>query len=549
MNHRYLAMVLVLYFLSANESVLAQEKTISGTIADSDSQGGVLPGANVTVKGTLISTLSDAAGKYSLVVPDKSKVLVFSFIGYRTREVKLGNQSVLDVKLEVDVIRDYWGVATALNIVRTTNVLQYSLTQLSGDDFTQARELNMASQLQGRVAGVNVSKTASGLAGSTRVIIRGAKSVGGLNQPLYVIDGIPMDNANFGQSSLWGGPDYGDGLTSMSPDDIASITVLKGVSSTALYGSRGANGVILISTKKSSVRKGIGIEFNTNLVTEHVINYIDLQHSNGAGELTGPTLATRVAAKAAVLDGTATGAPDRTTAFNGGWNSQGWGPRFDGTNVVQPDGIVRVYSYKGDNFKRFFETGIQASNSIALSGGNEHLNLRFSYSNLRSTAVVPNSGFNRDNFTLSAASKLGRRVTLGGKVIYSKEDVRNRPMISDSPGNAVQAVYVVPGDQDIAIYKQGPKLGAVPAGMTTPDGKNPGEEFQATSNRWGQNPYWAAHQYINSDKRDRVTASANLRYDLTDFLYVTGQAGIDGYKKTTQNLTPQVPVTCWQDLL
>src|SRR5258706_7025935 len=275
MKQRYLILKLMLILGLASTAALAQQRIVSGTIKDS--RGSSLPGVNVIVKGTSAGTVTDASGKYTLTVPENANTLVFSFIGYSSKEVEIGTQTSIDVAMEEDVKQLSEVVVTALGIERTTKALQSSVTQVGGENFTQARELGFANQLAGRVAGVNVTKVASGPAASTRVVIRGAKSLQGGNQPLYVIDGIPMDNTNFGQSGVWGGPDNGDGLNSISPDDIQSMTVLKGASAAALYGSRAAQGVILITTKKGTARKGIGIEFNSNLVFEKEINYTDYQ--------------------------------------------------------------------------------------------------------------------------------------------------------------------------------------------------------------------------------------------------------------------------------
>src|SRR5258706_9323847 len=276
MKQRYLILKLMLILGLASTAALAQQRIVSGTIKGS--RGSSLPGVNVIVKGTSAGTVTDASGKYNLSVPENANTLVFSFIGYASKEVEIGTQTSIDVAMDEDVKQLSEVVVTALGIERSTKALQSSVTQISGENFTQARELNIANQLEGRVAGVNVTKIASGPAGSTRVVIRGAKTLGSsTNQPLYVIDGIPMDNSNFGQSGVWGGPDNGDGMNSISPDDIQSMTVLKGASAAALYGSRAAQGVILITTKKGTARKGIGIEFNSNLVFEKEINYTDYQ--------------------------------------------------------------------------------------------------------------------------------------------------------------------------------------------------------------------------------------------------------------------------------
>jgi TonB-linked SusC/RagA family outer membrane protein len=533
MKQRYLILTVIWVLGLASTTALAQQRIVSGTIKDS--RGAILPGVNIIVKGTSAGTVSDAYGKYALSLPENAATLVFSFIGYASKEVEIGNQTSIDVGLEEDVKQLSEVVVTALGIERTTKALQSSVTQVSGENFTQARELGFANQLAGRVAGVNVSRTASGPAGSTRVVIRGAKTLAnnlGANQPLYVIDGIPMDNSNNGQSGVWGGPDRGDGLNSLSPDDIQSMTVLKGASAAALYGSRAAFGVILVTTKKGTARKGIGIEINSNLVAEKVINYTDFQTTYGTGALVGATPSSRVATKATTL-------ADWPTAFNGGWFGQAWGPKYDGSDALNSDGVVRKYNYAGDNFKRFFHTGLTSTNSIALSGGSETQNFRFSYAKLKNNDVLPGTGFSRDNFSMASNSKFGKKVTLVSKVLYSHEEAKNRPFISDSPGNAVQAVYKTMANEDVTIFKQGPKLGAVPVGMTTPDNKPVGAEFQRSNDLWGANPYWAAYQFINNDTRDRVNASANLKYDITSFLYTSGQAGMDWYTQRAEGLTPE----------
>ncbi len=263
-----------------------------------------------------------------------------------------------------------------------------------------------------------------------------------------------------------------------------------------------------------------------------MINYTDFQTSNGTGALVGATPSTRVATKANTL-------ADWPTAFNGGWFGQAWGPKYDGSDVLNSDGVIRKYNYAGDNFNRFFHTGVTSTTSIALSGGSETQNFRFSYAKLKNNDVLPGTGFSRDNFSMSSNSKFGKKVTLVSKVLYSHEETKNRPIISDSPGNAVQAVYKTMANEDITIFKQGPKIGAVPVGTTTPDAKPVGAEFQRSNDLWGANPYWAAYQFKTNDIRDRVTSSANLKYDITDFLYVSGQAGMDWYTLRQENLTPQ----------
>src|SRR6476469_5929285 len=323
MKQLNVVLVFMLLLVTAIPAI-SQKRTVTGKI--SDANGKPLPFVNVTVKGSSGGTTSNSDGVYSIAVPQGSNTLVFSFVGYKLNEINVSNRTTVDVTMQEDAGELGGVVVTALGIERKSKALQYSITQVSGENLTQAREINVGNALEGRVAGVNVSKTASGPGGSTRVVIRGAKTLGStLNQPLYVVDGVPIDNSNQGQAGIWGGADQGDALNSINPDDIASISVLKGASAAALYGSRAANGVILITTKKGTGRKGLGIEFNSNYVVETVQNLTDFQHTNGNGGYVGTTLENQVAKKAESIE----------DAWNNWWGLNGWGPKLDGSDVVQ----------------------------------------------------------------------------------------------------------------------------------------------------------------------------------------------------------------------
>jgi len=526
----------MLFLIAGIPEAFAQNRNITGKVTGTDGQPVV--GATVTAKGTQVATQTNSDGIFSLSVPGGVDRLEFSSVGFATQEVSIAGKSNVTVSLQASASQMSEVVVTALGVERNKRSLQASITTIGGENLTQAREISTANALEGRVAGVNVSKIASGPGGSSRVVIRGAKTLGStLNQPLYVVDGVPIDNSNQGQAGLWGGADQGDAMNSINPDDIASITVLKGASAAALYGSRAANGVILITTKKGTARKGLGIEYNFNYVLENVNNLTDFQTTHGNGGYVGTTLQNSVAQKPASLK----------EHWDQWWGATGWGPRFDGTPTVQFDGVTRPYSYTGDNWKRFYETGHQLTNSIALSGGSETQNFRLSLSDLRSDGVIPNSGFNRTNVTLSTNSKFGKRLSVTSKVMYSNEKTKNRPNLSDSPGNGILGVYYIPGDVNVLDYIGDPnKPGAVPSlemqqekGIQIGDGKAPGEEFQVSNDLWHQNPYWAAYQFQNTDVRDRVIGSGEARYNITDFLYVQGQAGMDWYTLKGTRLTPQ----------
>lgn len=536
MKQQHLVLVFFLLLLSAIPAAFAQNRIVSGKITDAS--GRPVVGATVAAKGTPTATQTNPDGVFSLSVPNKVQRLVVTSIGFTSQDVSISGKSNISVALQASASELNEVVVTALGRERSKKSLQFSVTTVGGENFTQARENSTANALAGRVAGVNVTKIASGPGASSRVVIRGAKTLGStLNQPLYVIDGVPIDNSNFGQAGLWGGADQGDGMSSINPDDIASMTVLKGASAAALYGSRAANGVILITTKRGSARKGLGIEFNSNYVFETVQNLTDLQTSHGSGGYVGDSLQTRVAKFPTSID----------QNWNNYWSESAWGPKFDGSPEVQFDGITRPYSYAGDNWKRFYKIGNALTNSIAFTGGSETQNFRFSAAQLKNTGVVPNSGFDRTNLSLATNSKFGKKLSANTKIMYSNEQVKNRPNLSDGPGNAVQSIYHLPGDINVLDLIGDPnKPGAVPSlemqnqkGIKIFDGKLPGEEFQRAPDLWTQNPYWAAYQQINSDTRDRVITTGNARYDITDFLYISGQAGMDWFTKRGTQLTPQ----------
>jgi TonB-linked SusC/RagA family outer membrane protein len=511
--------------------LFAQARSVSGTIRDS--KGSALPGVGILVKGTSSGVNSDSNGKYSLKV-NTTDILVFSFLGYVSQEIAVGDQGTIDVIL-IENIKELGDVVvTALGVKREIKALPSSVTEIPGVSFTSARENNFGAAIQGRVAGVNVSTPSTGPAGSSRVIIRGNKSLGGDNQPLYVVDGIPMDNTNLGQAGEWGGTDNGDGMTSISPDDIESVTVLKGAGAAALYGSRGGFGVINITTKKGTARKGIGIEFSSNYVFEKVINYLDLQTEYGQGGLANSDPNN----PASPLVGSKPVSQDQ--AFSYGTNS--WGTRLDGNWNIMWDGNKKSYSLVGvpHNYDAFFQTGNSFTNTLSLSGGSDKQTFRFSFSDMKSMGIIPNSGFNRKNVSLSTNGKFGKKVTFNAKILYSNEEAKNRPMISDSPGNAAQALMILPPNYDVNDMRGKPdKPGAVAEGMTTVDNKKAGEELQLSDNLWNQNPWWAAYQFINSSIRDRVIASGTLRYDITSFLYLQGRIGMDWSVRKTKSLTPQ----------
>ena len=484
-------------------SALAQQ-TVSGTITAEN--GDPLIGVNVVEAGTVNGVLTDLDGKYSIEVSEGASI-TFSYTGFETVTLEVGNQSTIDITLKEGVQLDEV-VVTALGVEKQKKALTYSVTELAPEGFSEARETNVVNSLAGKVAGVNVASTATGAGGSSRVIIRGNNSLSGNNQPLYVIDGVPIDNKNLGSAGMWGGADGGDGISSINPEDIESISVLKGTSAAALYGYRSANGVIEITTKSGSGRRGIGVEFSSQLRLSSLNDTYDFQKEYGHGrDGTKPT--TQAEALAQGL--------------------YSWGERLDGSSVMQFDGVSRPYSDAGNNADRFYRTGSTWINTLTLTGGSDKVNFRFSASNMDNKDILPNSGLTRRNFTLRTNAKVSERLTATLSAMYVYEDALNRPRLSDSPGNANYTALSLPASINVEDLMGDPnKLGAI----------EDGTELQFNDNIFVTNPYWAAYQFENNTQKNRLLGKIQLQYDLTDDLYVRGKVGLDRYNYRRRNLTP-----------
>lgn len=472
---------------------LAQTVEIKGKV--SEAGGGDLYGVNIVIKGTTRGTTTNDKGEYTIQA-SKGSTLTFSYIGYVSKDVPIGNSTTINVSLEPESNLLGEVVVTAFGMEKDKKALGYSVTQIGGDKFTESRTVNVGNALTGKIAGVNVSSPTTGAAGSSRVVIRGGSSLGGNDQPLYVINGVPMDNTNQGSAGLWGGNDNGDGLSAINPDDIESISVLKGNSASALYGSRAANGVIIITTKTGKGTKGLGVSYNSNFTMDRAIDLTDLQQVYGTGDQgRAPTT--------------------QEEALQNGNSS--WGARMDGSNVVQFDGVARPYSATGQGINDFYRTGQSWTNTLALSGGNNLGSFRFSASNLSNQDIMPNSGFDRTTFNGNMNGKFGK-LELVASGQYTLEGAKNRPRLSDSPGNGNYTIITKAPNISFSDMR-GPtdKLGA----------RDDGFELQHQGNIYAQNPFWAAYQFMRLDNKNRFFGNASLKYNVTDWLYVQGRVGTD----------------------
>ncbi|MEX0289136.1 MAG: SusC/RagA family TonB-linked outer membrane protein [Flavobacteriaceae bacterium] len=492
---------LMIVSLLCLQLAVAQSTTVSGTVADDS--GTPLPGVNVVEKGTSNGTSTDFDGNYTINV-SSGATLVFSSLGYSTREIPVGGQSTINVTLTEDASQLDEVVVTALGIRKETKALGYSLTEVGGEELSTIKTPNAINSLQGKIAGVNITQNATGAAGSSRVIIRGSSSLSGNNQPLYVVDGIPIGNENNGSAGLWGGSDGGDGISSINPDDIESLSVLKGGAASALYGSRASGGVIIVTTKSGKGQEGFGVEYSSSVTFDVVDTSLqDFQTEYGQG----------IRARKPV---------NVVEARDNGLSS--WGPRLDGTPVVQWDGVERPYSYVGNNQDHFYRTGTTFINTVALTSGNDKMNYRLSASDLSNEDVMPNAGLNRKTFSLNASAVLADKLTTSVNAKYIIEKVNNRPRLSDAPGNGNFTVALLSPNVDVRFMNPG-----INEDLT---------ERTYSTNTFSQNPYFAAFSFRNEDVKNRIIASTNLRYDILDWLYLSGRIGIDNSIIRRTSVTP-----------
>ena len=523
MKELYKLLLTFMMVLCAN-FVFGQNVTISGNVTEEGSNEPIL-GVTVRIEGTTIGTATDLDGNFAIKANEtEGKNLIFSFIGYKSQVVALtGGNQVANVVLatsstELDAV-----VVTALGIKKEAKSLGYSLTEVGGDELSEVKTTSAVNALQGRVAGVNISNNSAGSAGSSRVIIRGASSLTGDNQPLYVIDGIPVINKTNGSVVGPFGGEHGDGgddISTLNPDDIESLSVLKGSSAAALYGSLASNGVIMITTKSGKGQKKLGVEYSSSYTFDKVnTDLLDLQTDYGHGDQ-GLKPGFEYDTDGNIVE--YTGAEATDDAYTEGLLS--WGAAFDGSEVIDWKGDNVKYSDLGSNIDKFYNTGTTATNTLALSKGGDNYNYRFSFSNLDNKDIFPNSTLNRKSFSLNASANINPRIVSTVNVKYSTEKVHNRVTIGDTPGNANTVAWLLPSSLDIYNLKPG----------ETEDGV----ELQHQPSQFRTNPYWAANRFNNDDVKNRLIGAATLKFNVTDWLYLLGRTGIDNYGLSRKRVTP-----------
>ena len=460
-----------------------QTTKITGTVTDGKEP---IIGASVRVKGTTIGSVTDLNGQFTLDVKPGTELLV-SYVGYKDVTVKAANGMTVLLEEESTALSEV--VVTALGIKRDRKALGYGVSEVKGEELTKAKETNVINSLSGKVAGLVVQNTAGGAAGSTRVLLRGNTEIAGNNQPLYVIDGVPLDNTNFGSAGTEGGYDLGDGISAINPDDIENMTVLKGPAASALYGSRASHGVILITTKKAEKDK-ISLEYNGSLTIDtQLAKWDDIQEVYGMGY-------------------SGAYSPSATSGTN-----SSWGAKADNLDVRYFDGETRPFYMYRNNASDFFRTGLTTQNTAILSINSGKTGIRFSVTDMRNKDILPNTHMSRDNFNLRVNTSAGP-VDLDFTANYTREDVKNRPALGDSQSNVGKNLMTLAGTYNQAWLQN----------YQTAEGEYANWNG---NDQYNKNPYWDLYKNDNTTAKDVLRFTAKAIWNINDHLKLQGTVGTD----------------------
>lgn len=479
--------LILVAFTTLLSSAYAQQK-LTGKVTDSD--GMEIPGVSVTIKGTTSGTTTNIDGMYSLTVNSPDAIIVFSFLGMQTTEEPLNGRSEINVELQSSQIGIEEVVVTALGISKDKKSLGYSVTEVSSENISVVKDHNPANSLVGKVAGVVVTQSSGGPGSGSRVIIRGNNSINGNNQPLIVVDGVPIDDRGVNSGgSTYSSTITGGGITDINPDDIASISVLKGPNAAALYGSRAGNGVLLITTKTGRKSRGFGVSLNSNITFDNPLILPDYQNQYGQGS-----------------QGNVPGNVNDLKNASGSW-----GQRLDGSQQLYYNGETRTYSAKPNNFEDFFETGAKYVNSLAIEGAGDNYSIRFSYTNNKTESILPNSDLKSHNFNLRGLVDLNDKFKLDAKATYFRQELNN--VVSQGAEGILASILTIPRNVDIndlRVYQK------------------PEESLNSISfNTLGNNPYWQLYHDSNANTRQRFIGFTKLSYQITPWLSAFARIGTD----------------------
>ncbi|MEN8202432.1 MAG: SusC/RagA family TonB-linked outer membrane protein [Bacteroidota bacterium] len=498
---------------------LLQQITVSGRVT-SAMDGMALPGVTIIVKGSQKGAVSNADGHYEIEIPSGESVLIFSYIGYETREVNVGNQRVIDVALSESLQELEEVVVTALGIKREEKSLGYSVGKVKGEELTRVVQENVLNSMAGKVAGVTINST-GGTGSSVSMVIRGATSLNSDNQPLFVVDGVPISNTlnniqEFGQDNR---VDYGNAISDINPEDIENVSILKGPSAAALYGTRAGNGVVLITTKKAAQKSGLQVSISSNTVFDIPVRFLDVhsRFSTGYFPYTPEAVGSDSILPEIKPD---VGAGAGIECDRGYWAVQ-WGSPVDSiTGERLPIPVVS----NPNNVRNFVNTGITTTNSVAISNNSGMASYRMGFTNMSNKGVVPGSDLFRNNFTLSASSKAWDKLTISTNVNYSHSWSNNRPATNNG-ANPLQWAYALPVNIDIRALED----------IWVP-GREGLEPIAVSSKH--DNPYFLAHEVDNSFSRNRIFGNVEANWQLLPSFSLKGRIALDENSEMRETKMP-----------
>ena len=511
---RHLAITTIVFALGIS-TMVAQTRTITGKItASSDGTG--IPGVNIQVKGTQKGTSSNASGTYSLEVSGASPVLSYTSIGFDAQEIKVGNRNVVDVVMTSSTQELNEVVVTALGIKREEKSLGYSVGKVAGKDLNRVITENVLNGLSGKLAGVSINATGA-TGSSVSMIIRGAKSLSNDNQPLFVIDGVPVINTlnNIGQVGNDNRVDYGNAISDLNPDNIESVSVLKGPSAAALYGSRAGNGVVLITTKTGAKSNKMTINVNSNTVFDNPFKYLNMHSKFATGVLPfTPDNNPYPGGIMSIEEGSAGGIGPE---LDKGYTAIQWNSPKDAAGKSIP---TELKSYP-NNLKNFVQTGITTTNGFSISNSTDAATYRISYSNMTNRGLIPGSDLFKNSIDLATSLKLSNKLKLSTNLDFSRNNSNNRPA-SERGSNPLQWAYAVSPHINILDLKN----------YWVPGREGLQQKSQAIGNY--NNPWFLAYEVKNAFERNRFFGNAKLDYQITKELNFMARYSLDTYGETRE---------------
>jgi TonB-linked SusC/RagA family outer membrane protein len=517
-----IAFFLSIMFFMGTVFVHAQTKAITGTVISAEDDQPI-PGVSVSVKGTTLGTITNLDGGFELIVPQDSKTLVFSFIGMKNYEMEIGNQTNFSIKMETDVFGIDEVVVTALGVSRDKKSLGYAVQDVQGDELSKVRTQNVVSSLTGRVAGVQITTATGQMGGGAKINIRGNTSLTKNNQPLFVVDGIPLDNSDFSYGSTGGGGyDMGNLAQDINPDDIESVSILKGASASALYGSRAANGVVMITTKKGKMgkKKSLGISVNSSVTFDKAAYYPKYQKLYGGGY--GNEFSSFE------KDGVEYLYPDFAT-------DESWGPKYDpNVKVLMWNSfdewdtenymVTKPWVYPENDYTSYFQTGVTYQNNVAFTANNENSGMRLSLTNMDVEGIFPNSTLKRNTINYSGNAKINKFLDGFINANYIENIGLGRPETGYGDRNPVQKmwqwIHTSIDYKDLAAYKN-------PDGSQRTWNRN---DYDDPTPAYTDNPYWSAYENYQNDRRDRFYGNFGLNINIAPWVKLTGRMGGDFYR-------------------